>query len=175
VKRFLAAVACCGVLPLSACSGDSSSSADPVTPSPTASSSSAEPSPTEEPESPEEFVERWVDADTAMQNSGDTDTYRLLSQGCSSCMDFADRIEAIYDSGGYVKTRGWIILKSRLSPPLDNGEQQVTIHVKSTPTEYVEAEGEAPKHLDGARVSYIVTLKPRGESWSTINAEQVAQ
>ncbi len=73
MKRYLAALACCGLLSLSACSDDSSSSADP--PSPTTSApSDPTSSPTEEGETPEAFVRRWVDAGHARcRTPGDTD------------------------------------------------------------------------------------------------------
>ena len=74
VTRFLAVLACCGLLSLAACTDGSSSATDPPTPS--VSSSSADPTPTEEAETPEEFVRRWVQVDREMQNSGDTGEYR---------------------------------------------------------------------------------------------------
>ena len=70
VTRFLAVLACCGLLSLAACTDGSSSATDPPTPS--VSSSSADPTPTEEAETPEEFVQRWVEADSEMENSGET-------------------------------------------------------------------------------------------------------
>ena len=94
MKRLLAALACCGLLSLSACSDDSSSSCDP--PSPTPSSSEPTSTPTEEGETPEEFVRRWVEVDRQMQNSGDVAEYREMSAKCSACMDVADQVEGIY-------------------------------------------------------------------------------
>ena len=94
MKRYLAALACCGLLSLSACSDDSSSSADPPTPTP--SSSEPTSTPTEERETPEEFVRRWVEADTHMQNTGDGAEYREMSAECPNCLEYAHYIEGIW-------------------------------------------------------------------------------
>jgi hypothetical protein len=175
VKRFLAALTCCGLLSLAACSDDSSSSADPPSPTPTASSSSTEPSPTPDAETPEEFVRRWVDADTHMQNTGDGDDYRDMSAKCPNCLDYADYIEGIWEAGGYVKTDGWLIGRSRTSKPLDNGEVEVTIDVTSTPAEFVEKAGGPVQHYERHDLTYIVALRPSNRDWSVTNFSEVAQ
>lgn len=169
-------VLCCLVsLSLSGCSDSSSSSASSDPPSPTPSSSSPSPSPTEEPETPEEFVRRWVDADTEMQNTGDGEDYRGMSAKCKSCLEYADYIVGIWKAGGYIETRGWIIRSSKASGPLTKGMRDVTIDVISTAAEFVEEAGGPVQHYERHKLTYIVTLAPRTDSWITVTFAQVAE
>jgi hypothetical protein len=172
VKRYLAALACCGLL-LSACSDDSSSSADP--PSPTPSSSEPTSTPTEEGETPEEFVRRWVDVDRQMQNSGDSKEFRSISKKCTPCDGLADQIEEIYANGGYVKTDGLEIRRLKVGTEDSNGEVEVHLWVNSTPTELVESEGAEVQHLPGGKLQYIVTIRELPSGWNTVLLEGMAQ
>jgi len=173
VKRFLAALTCCGLLALSSCSDESSSSADP--PSPTPTSTSSEPSPSQEAETPEEFVRRWVDADTHMQNTGDGADYREMSPECPNCLEYADYIEGIWDAGGYVKTDGWLIKRSRTSEPTETGGVEVTIDVTSTPADFVAKEGDPVQHYEKHEQTYIVALQPIDDGWVATNFSEVAK
>ena len=172
MKRFLAALTCCGLLALCSCSDDSSSSADP--PSPTPTSASSEPSPTQEVETPEEFLQRWVDADRTMENSGKTAEYRAMSKRCVACDGLASQIEDIYAKGGYVKTAGWTILSTKVSEPSAKGRVSVTMKIEAAPTEYVEAEGQSVKHLQGGTQRHLVTLSQADGSWNVDEIEQLA-
>ena len=143
MKRFLAALACCGALSLSACSGDSSSSADPGTPSPTATSSSAEPSPTETgpTETPEEFIRRWVDLNTDMQNTGETAAFEETCPRSGSCRRLIKLVRSYYDAGGYIKTAKWSVVRVEDVIGTDDN-LQLNIAIRSPRTEYKEsAEG----------------------------------
>jgi hypothetical protein len=173
VPRVLIALCCLLSLLLSGCSDSSSSlsSADP--PPHTPSSSSPAPSPTEEPETPEEFVRRWVDADNEMQNTGETAKYRKLSSLCRPCIEVADQVERYYAAGGYVKTEGWTI--KSLSTEGSAKSQLVRLAVVSTPTEVVEAKGKPVIRLEGGEGTYLLSLKARGPSWVLDDLEAAAQ
>jgi len=173
VKRFLAALTCCGLLALPSCSDDSSSSAEP--PSPTPSSTSSEPSPTQEAETPEEFVRRWVEVSNEMQNTGETEAYRSISRGCRPCMAVADQVEGYFEAGGYVKTGGWSITSVKLSKPGAKGRVTATVEVESAPTEYKESADADAQTLEGGSVIELMTIEPLGESWVLSNLEQQAQ
>ena len=172
MKRLLASLACLGVLCLPACSDDSSSSADP--PSPTPSSSEPTSTPTEEGETPEEFVRRWVEVDREMQNSGETQEYRQITKGCTACRGVADQVDAIYKAGGYVKTDGLQIAQVRVGKPDRNGEVEARLMVRSAPTEYVEEAGGAVQNLPGGRVTYLLTLHEADDSWVLVLLERLA-
>jgi len=173
VKRFLAALTCCGLLALSSCSDDSSSSADP--PSPTPTSTSTERSPTQEVETPEEFVRRWVEVSNEMQNTGETKAYRSISRGCRPCTAVADQVERYFEAGGYVKTGGWSITSVKLSKPGSKGRLTATVEVDSAPTEYKESADADAQTLEGGSVIELMTIEPLGESWVLTNLEQQAQ
>ena len=171
MKRFLAALTCCGLLALSSCSDDSSSSADPPTPS----STSSEPSPTQAAETPEEFVRRWVDLNTSMQNTGNTKAFRKISSKCRPCLSTADQVDAIYKAGGYVKTDGWTAKSIKASEPGTNGDVQLTIAVNSAPTEYKESSGGQIQRLEGGDFRELMSIAPNGDTWIVTNLEQLAE
>jgi hypothetical protein len=128
-----------------------------------------------EPETPEEFVRRWVDADTHMQNTGDADEYRRMSSRCKSCKAYAKRIESIYAAGGYVRTDGWRIDALKVADPTPAGEVDVTISIHAPPTQYIEQAGGQVQHFKGGDAEYIISITKIEESWSTIRFAQVAQ
>ncbi len=172
MTRGLVALMCCASLWVSGCSGASSSTA---TPTPSVPDSSAPTStPTPERETPEEFVRRWVEADTHMQNTGDGAEYREMSAKCKSCLDYADYIEGIYRKGGYVKTAGWTIQRARVSRLNSQGLLDVRITIDAAPTEYVEHEGGQVKQHRGGHVDFIITLRKTRSAWSTFSFAQVA-
>jgi hypothetical protein len=174
VQRLLASLACCGLLALAGCSDDSSSAGPD--PSPSASSSEPSPSPieTHNAETPEAFLQHWVEADRSMENSGETKAYRSLSRGCQACDGLADQVERIYSAGGYIDTDGWTILSTRVSKADNDGRISVRLVIDSAPTEYVEEAGAPIKRLNGGRQTHLVTLSPREQSWNVDGIEQVA-
>jgi hypothetical protein len=169
----LLVLSCIASLWVSGCSGDASSTAGPTPSVPTSSAPTSTPTP--ERETPEEFVRRWVEADTHMQNTGDGTEYRAMSAKCSGCVEYADRIRDIYAAGGYVRTRGWMILRVRDARSDDEGRTQVTIDVKSTRTRYKENRESQPTTLPGGRLTYLISMRGDGDSWAITNAEQVAR
>lgn len=172
MKRLLAAVACS--LALAACSDDSSSTADP--PSPTTSApSDPTSSPTEVGESPEEFVRRWVEVSTQMQNTGETRDYLAISSKCRACKAVAEQVAGYFDAGGYVKTDGWTIDSLRLSSADGQGRVTATIHVTSAPTEYKESADSEVQTLKGGEVIELMTIQPADRSWVVFDLEQQAQ
>src|SRR4051812_19640996 len=166
LTRPLAAVICCGLLALMGCSDESSSSADPPPATTTAASSSPESTPSQDSETPEEFVRRWVETDREMQNSGDTEAVRSVSEGCTPCDGLADQVDDIYAKGGHVKTDGLKILRLKASKQDRNDEVAVHIWVDSRPTELVESAGAEVQRLPGGRLQYIVTIRETGSGWN---------
>jgi len=150
LKRLIAALASCGVLSLSACSGDSSSSADPPSPSPTASSSSSEPSPTETgpTETPEEFIRRWVDLDTEMQNTGETAAFEATCPRSGSCRRLIRLVRSYYDAGGYIKTGTWHVVRAKVVGGTEV-KLQLNVTIKSTPTAYKTSADSPVQRLTG--------------------------
>jgi len=143
-------------LALTACGGD------PIAPPPLtpATSTASTPTPTEQPETAEEFIRRWIEAGDAMQNSGDTTAYRALSDRCAPCDSLADRIESIYRRGGEVHTQGLQVLAVS-----EKGHLEYDVSADSAPTRYREEVGGAVKRFPGGRVTYLFTLSRVGDEW----------
>jgi hypothetical protein len=163
--RTLAAAVTVPLLLLSACSED-----DPepiVAPSPTASPASTEPSPTKsaEREDPKEFIQRWWDLNTDLQNTGDSKAFQSVSaKSCSPCNDFIALIEGFYSAGGYVETTKFTVTTVR---PLNPGaKKKAEFIVKGTGgrTTYRESKSAPVETLPGGDSEYrfVLSLGPTG-------------
>ena len=157
---------------LSACSDGEPITPPPFTPSTAASSPTA--SVTTHAETAEEFIRRWVETDTKMQNTGDTTEYLAITEPkCSACTGLADEIKSIYSHGGTVRTRGFEVLSIETHAFKDLLSAQVA--VQSAPTEVIRKLGEEPEHLSGGNFTYKLTLSRRGNVWRIRSISQVAQ
>ena len=170
VRRALAVAA---ALPL-LLAGCSEGEAEPKMPDPSPSSSSSTPTaePTVEQESPEEFVRRWVRADREMQNSGEVDDYLALSKRCKPCKSVAERVQAIFEAGGYVKTDGLVIRRITDNSGGD-GPKVLDVSVRSSPTVLKESADAEPQTLPGGDVVYRMRLSPQAP-WELLNLTQLA-
>jgi hypothetical protein len=174
-KRYLAGLLAIALLTLAGCSNDSSSSADPATPSTTSAEPSSTPPETEAPETAEEFVRRWVEVSNEMQNTGETTEYRSISQACRPCIEVADQVEGYFKAGGYVKTDGWTIRSIEVPKPGAAKKLTLTLDVDSAPTEYVESAGGEIQHFEGGRVLELVTMSRADGDWAVLDLEQQAK
>jgi hypothetical protein len=145
-KRLSVALTCWLMLWLTGCSDSSSSSADPPTPTPTSSS----PAPSaEKPETPEEFVRRWVVLNTEMQNTGETEEFEATCPKSGSCQRLVRLVRSYYEAGGYLRTGAWKVVK------VDEvgGERrivQLNVDIKSAPTAYKKsADGPVARFAGG--------------------------
>jgi len=174
VLRSLAALAVPLVL-LVSCTNDDP---DPIlAPSASPTPTSDEPSPTEtaseDPESPEEFIERWNDLSTEMQNTGETDAYLELSSRCDACVAVAERVDSYFAAGGFVKTKGWTLNGVERSGPASR--PTMTLDVTSSPTSYREATGSRLKRFDGGAYTYELSLATDDNEWAVTSLVEVSQ
>ena len=94
----------------------SSCSDDPVKPKPlepdsSSSSPTSSPSETPKPESAEDFIRRWMEAE--QRDAGNRRHRRptvRVTRNCVSCDDLADRVDRIYENGGYIEFEGTRVL-----------------------------------------------------------------
>jgi hypothetical protein len=166
VRRTLAALLAAPFL-LSACGGGSSSAADPPVSSPPTSSD-----PTTEPpahESPEHFIRRWLAVGTRMQNTGMTDEYLSMTQGCRDCRAVAARVTRVYAAGGYYKTRG--VRAAHVSQAKGHTFDLVATFF---PTTYATSSGGSTEHFDGGEERFQVGLVHSGTSWRVTSFVQVS-
>jgi hypothetical protein len=153
-----------------------SEKAEPTPKMPDPTESSSTPSPTEsstaQAESAEDFIRRWVEVDRSMQNTGETDEYAKLSSKCKTCMSVAERVEGIFDAGGFVKTDGLRILKVvDQSGPV--GRKVFDVRVRSSPTVLKESEDGAEQRLPGGTLTYRMRLSPQAP-WQLVQLTQLA-
>jgi hypothetical protein len=157
-----------GSLPLVACSvvlvllgGCAEDDPEPKIAAPSESpapsrSPSGFPSPEGDPrdETPREFIQRWVDTDREMQNTGDTREQELISRQCEPCLKTIERIKAIYAAGGYIEWDGMEITKIRKIYT-----KSYDVWVTAAPTNYKSSESAPMERLKGGRTKYMLTLR----------------
>lgn len=161
------------LLLFTSCSDDSSDAGDPPTSSPPTSSS---PTPTTstppEDETPEEFIRRWIDEDTRMQNTGETDAYLAMTWHCEGCQSLADRVQRIYRKGGFISTKG---LEVRSMQRHDGKPVTFTVHTEGSPTVYRDSATSRKKRLPGGPLGLVLQLARRHGEWrvtvSLVSAE----
>lgn len=147
----------------------------PKIPNPTTSSATPTPEETEtaepESESPEDFIRRWISVNTDMQNTGNVAPYKDLSRKCKPCIRTANRVEQIYQDGGFLRTEGWI-LKKTIDMTGADGAPIYDLEIKSSPTEFKEtARGEVERYA-GGNIVMRVRLNSAAP-WQVIQLTQV--
>ncbi len=165
VRRYLAALLAAPLL-LSACGGGSTPVADPPVSSPTSTSPSTD-SPARE--TPQHFIRRWAKEDTAIQRTGNTKLFRLMSKGCRGCVKLADLVDKIYSAGGFIHTRGWRVRRVSITKRGD-----ADLFVFSAPTTYMESAGGVLHHLRAGNAHFQLRIQPNGDSWTVSSLVQVA-
>jgi hypothetical protein len=170
VRRALALTLAVPVL-LAGCSDDPEPT--PNIPDPTSSSPTPTEPATEEPEaeSPEEFIRRWVEANTRMQNSGEVEEYSTLSSKCRPCLQTAKRVEQIYANGGFVKTDGWILGKV-IDRSGTTGNPVLDLEIESSPTTFKERADAERQELPGGDIVMRVRLTSSAP-WQVVRLTQV--
>lgn len=174
ISRFCAAGLALGLLMLAGCTDDEPDPPPPTSSTPS-SPTSTEPtdSPSPDPESAEDFIRRWVEVHTAMQNTGATKEFRQLSRGCDACEALADRIDKIYAAGGFVETTGWSVESVKRIGHSPVGPL-FRVRVDSGPTDYSESATAPPQHLSGGTTDQRFQLARRGDSWTVAGLSQFA-
>jgi hypothetical protein len=145
---------------LSACGGGDDSVADPpISSAPTSSATGTPPR-----ESAEHFIRAFYAAERRMENSGTTNGYEALFQGCKPCAALVDQVKSFYSSGGFIRWSG-LTIKS-ISRSGSHGPQQTyTVQFVAEETKYKES-GSAPlKTLPGGSSTDLLTLKRGLDGW----------
>lgn len=168
VRRLLSGALTAPLLILSACGGSPSVADPPVSPS--APSSSASPP---RHETPEAFIRRWADADIAMQNSGNSSVFRELSRRCKDCLALANRVDRIYEGGGYIRTRGWSIRQIEVVSS-DDGRLVMNLSVRSFPTRYQESSRGPRRAYPGGPAVYQLGLTRFAKTWSVVSLARLS-
>ncbi|WP_203336214.1 hypothetical protein [Nocardioides limicola] len=155
---------------LSACTGDDPGPAPEPTVAPTPAPD-PEPEPTAEPverEDPEDFIRRWREVSTEMQNTGITTSFRLLWDDCDSCEGLASSVEEFYEQGGYIKTDG-VSLSDFEYVGRVGRVREYRYLVEATPTEYKKSRDAEIEHLEGGQFTGFVRIRPANDTWKILD------
>ncbi len=176
MQRFLVTLAVPLVL-LVSCSDDDPEPILAPSPSstPTPTTESAEPSPTEsaEPESPEEFIERWIKLSNEMQLTGDTKAYLAVSEECRPCVTVADDMQSIYSAEGFVETRGWEIRSIDRSSKTSDG-QVLDARIYSNPVTLRRSRAAQPETLPGGPIGIRFRVSEVNDAWMLTSLSEIA-
>lgn len=170
LRRALAAALLLPLALLSACTEDEPvpQMPDPptVTPSPAESSSTAAP------ETPEEFLRRFMAAEVEMQNTGESDGYRAMTRGCEACDSLADLVDTYYEAGGYVRLKPWRVVS--IEPFPERGPNAYAAVVKAAVTRYKESSSDQEGTFPGGRSTYLYEVEPDGPDLKVIYTSELA-
>ncbi len=163
---FVSAILAIG---LSGCAGESNSEPSPPSSSPPASPSGAQSQSASAeaaaPETAREFIRRWPVVETEMINTGRTEEYRAITQGCEACERLATRVEEIYARGGYAKTAGWVIDSLRQGPRGDDSLRRFVVRTTASSTELRSSAESELERLPGGRITHQITIRPIRNQW----------
>lgn len=142
---------------------------DPPTSEPTTSPTTSTPTstPTQAPErlSPEETVRAWVDARNQLLRDGDPSAVDALSStSCETCTELNRDIAAIYEAGGYFRTKGWIVEGARRKPDFRRSNEVATAIEFAGGVTLLKRGGE-PRRYDAEKNFIDFTLTREGGVW----------
>lgn len=115
------------------------------------------------PETAQQFIRRYSQADTAMQTQAKFDEYLALTDHCQPCVDLVSIIRGNYRRGGFVKWDGWRIRSIRLNHNL--GPNYWLVSVESSPTTYKTSRNSAVRRFPGGPVTYSLQLRRVVNHW----------
>lgn len=170
-SRLTSLLAALAALLFTACAAEEEPT--PIFAEPTATVTPS-PSAIPERETVREFLERWVEVERDMQNTGETTSYRALTDGCEPCDSFADQVDEFYLAGGFIQTEGQQITAVEREGKT-NLAVTFNVQAEASPTEYRESADAQNKKLDGGSVTYRMHLKRENNDWRFLSYVQVAQ
>lgn len=176
-RRLATTAALLAALPLllSACSDEEEPRppiVSPTSPTPTPSPTQTATVPADE--SPEDFIRRWIEVDTSMQNTGDTKSYRAMTSDCEACDGLADQIESIYAAGGDVVTAGFTAKSTRVEKQTDSSRTLLVV-VDAAPSTIRDKAGAQPRTLAGGSYEYRLELGRSQNRWLITSITQVVR
>lgn len=130
-------------------------------PEPKFAEPSASPSVVKKEETAEEFIRRWLEVEREMQTSGETTEYRAITKGCESCARLADRMEDIYEDGGWVKPG-----KTTVQRTEDKGSNTHLVWTKAEPSTHSLSSKGPEGSFSGGESLYEVYLVKQDQQWT---------
>ena len=98
----------------------------------------------------------------------------LATRGCASCKAITRTIKRIYDRGGVIKSRGWLLrsispvpLQPKKRPLFDLGVFETPQHVRTSTTSKF-------KHFEGGKQPMTIHLELRSSGWKISRLDLVS-
>jgi hypothetical protein len=112
------------------------------------------------------FAQYWIDNLNSATTSGDTKKLRTLQKrGCTTCTDFANRVDGIYAKGGHVVTKGFKTKSLVSEAGIPSPGAGVSATLLATPQTVYPSKNAAPKHYKGAELRLRLILIRSGDHW----------
>jgi hypothetical protein len=169
VRRVLLAAPLLAVLGpvLAGCGGGDNSVADP----PISSAPTSSPT-TQERETPEHFIRRFVAISNAMEMRGGTSNYLHLTSGCHPCRGLAKQIDDARSRGGFYRSKGWSI--KRITNDVTGSSGSLDVSVTSAPTSFRRSDTAQIQHYTGGDFTFRIGIRWMGTDWRVTSVAQVA-
>ena len=113
------------------------------------------------------FTRYWIDTLNKATVSGDTTKVRKISKtSCTTCTDFANRLDGIYKAGGNVQTKGFKVKKLLTDSSVPKPGAGVSVVMTATPQTLVEKKGAAPRQLKGGDLRVRMIMVRVKDHWA---------
>ena len=121
------------------------------------------------------FVRHYVAAVNYAMTTGDIEPLRTAGDArCRSCNAVMQRIESVYERGGFIDTDGWRIASIRAVPMQPRRHPTFDLGLVLSPQRVIEHRSARPKQFEGGRLPATLSLDWRGSAWVVANWERAA-
>ncbi|NUR08053.1 MAG: hypothetical protein HOQ22_13955 [Nocardioidaceae bacterium] len=112
------------------------------------------------------FARYWVDVLNKATVTGDTKKLESLQKdSCEGCKVFTDRLNAIYQAGGHVETKGFNVKTLLTDSSIPKPGAGVSATLTATPQTVVEKKGAKPTKRPGGDVRVRLIMVRENDHW----------
>ena len=120
------------------------------------------------------FVRHWVATLNYAGDTGDTSGLRRVSSAeCKSCVGIADKIDRVYERGGYVQGDGWVVRSIAPVSGQPRARPILQIGMFLSEQDLLERAGGEVQHFDGGKQLMVFRLT-NSDRWVVTEIEQNA-
>lgn len=121
------------------------------------------------------FVRHYISVLNYSSATGDVQRLDSLgAAGCKSCRSVARRINGVYEAGGRLEGRGWIVTAIVSVESRKARSATVDVGVKLSPQRVFKSRGSKPLALRGGRLPLTFHLVWQGSNWAVREWERAA-
>jgi hypothetical protein len=121
------------------------------------------------------FVRHFFSTFNYAVQTGSTGPLRDLGTSeCESCDVLAGNIDAIHQSGGSIRTRGWEVTSISLAPRTDDSTAVLNLGIMQHPERVRSAKGAQPKNYAGGRQPMTIYLTIVKGEWRVMRLDKVS-